>query len=561
MLWLVAVWVVEPRLDAQAGPDGGSEQAVFLTEVTAEAGIHFVHDPGATGELRLPEITGAGLALLDVDGDGDLDIYFVQGGTLLAPGGRQLLPAGAREAADRLYRNDSRDGALRFMDITAQAGSTSSEYGMGAAAGDFDNDGRVDLYVTNLGPNRLLHNTGGKFEDVTESAGVGDPSWAVSATFVDLDQDGWLDLYVGNYGQWSAENSVRCYAPSSRPDYCGPLAYPPQADVFYRNRGDGTFEVAYQTALRQAPGAALGVVAADFDGDGWQEILVANDGTANHLWALRNGDLEETGLFAGVAVNRSGRPEASMGIALADYDGDGDEDIFLTHLAGETNTLLSGDGAGNFSDDTRSSGLGPDGFAYTAFGTGSLDVDGDGALDLIVMNGAVRVDAESGLAGQTGLGQPNRVYRGLGDGSFVPFAGVDAVLDEREISRGLALGDLDNDGDLDVVYTNNEGPARLLQARSNPQSWWGVDLRVGGRAALGARLGFVATGGKKTVWRRVHSDGSYASSGDPRVAVTSAELGGALSELVVLIPGRPDSRVPVSELAAGRYTVLEPKTQ
>ncbi|REK07356.1 MAG: VCBS repeat-containing protein [Acidobacteria bacterium] len=567
-LWDLAVagaalaLLAAPAWGRAAVSQAAAEEQPTLREVPGAAGIDFVHDAGATGQLLLPEITGSGLALLDVDGDDDLDVYLVQGGQLLDEGGAALLPAERRTASDRLYRNDSRGGELRFVDVTETAGPLSRGYGMGVASGDFDNDGRVDLYVTNLGPNRLLRNVGGRFEDVTEAAGVGDDGWGVSAAFVDLDRDGWLDLYVGNYGEWSASEPVRCYAKSSRLDYCGPLAYQPEPDVFYRNRGDGSFESRYQTELRSAPGAALGVVASDLDGDGFQEILVANDGTANHLWKLLRGGtgLEEIGLFAGVAVNRSGRPEASMGIDLADYDGDGHEDVFLTHLDGETNTMLRGDGGGSFSDTTPTSGIGPDGYRWTGFGTGSLDADGDGDLDLLVVNGAVRLDPSTGKGGVEGMGQPNRLYLARGDGTFEPTDAVDPVLSLREVSRGLALGDLDGDGDLDVVYSNNDGPVRLLRSSVDPELWWGVDLRIAGRPALGARLGFVhaVPGGERVVWRRAHSDGSYASAGDPRVAVSAAMLAGSVPRALLLrLPGAAERRLEGARLTAGAYVRID----
>ena len=294
---------------------------------------------------------GGGVALFDYDNDGDLDVFVVQGHSL-APGAAGKL---GPESWGRLFRNDlitpqGRNPTPRFVDVTAASGIRATGYGMGVATGDYDNDGWMDLYIANYGSNQLWHNNGdGTFTDVTAAAGVAsgvDPRWSVGATFVDLDRDGWLDLFVLNYVDYSVQNNVRCYAPSSRRDYCGPQAFPPLTSRLLRNRGNGTFEdVSVKSGIGRKAGPGLGVVAGDLDGDGWPDLFVANDGSPSFLWLnQKDGTFKEDGLLAGVAVNAAGKPEAGMGIALGDCNGDGRDDLFITHLTGETNTLYLNQG-------------------------------------------------------------------------------------------------------------------------------------------------------------------------------------------------------------------------
>ncbi|HUP22843.1 MAG TPA: CRTAC1 family protein, partial [Thermoanaerobaculia bacterium] len=520
-----------PRSPVPAAGDAGP---LFL-DATGTSGIDFAHRGERTGSLLLPEITGSGLALLDFDRDGDLDLFLVQSG--------ELDPAANRRAGlgDRLYRNlgpsdagagpgdpspdlpGPHESGVRFRDATGEAGLASFGFGMGVAAGDYDNDGWTDLYVANLGPNALLRNEGGRFREVTAGAGADDPRWSVAASFVDLDGDGWLDLYVVNYLTWSPERAVECYAPSTRRDYCGPTAYPPAADRLLRNRGDGTFEPVATGLFESAPGPGLGVVAADLDGDRRTDVYVANDGAANQLWLQRDGlRFEDQALLAGVALNRAGVPEAGMGIALTDLDHDGALDLLVTHLTGETNTFYRNRGDGMFDDETLARGLGPPSLAVTSFGTDWLDADGDGLLDLVVANGAVRLQEPDG-----GLGQPNQLFLQRADGRFADAsARMPASFLARETSRGLAVGDLDNDGDLDFVVSNNSGAPRIyLRAGSAERS---VALRLltaapgadtsTARDALGATVELRFADGRRLTGR-AHSDGSYASARDPRVLV------------------------------------------
>ncbi len=522
---------------------GGAASAAgeepWFTDEAAAWGLDFVHLNGMTGELYFCEMMGAGAALVDYDNDGDLDAYLVQGGPLEAPtqAASGQAPAGQETAgqapSDRLYRNDGGgpgEPPLRFTDVTAAAGIEAPGYGMGVAAGDVDNDGWVDLYVTNFGPNQMLRSNGdGTFADVTEETRTGDARWSVSAAFLDYDRDGWLDLYVGNYVDFRLATHRQCTSPTGRRQYCGPLAYLPEGDRLLRNRGDGTFEDATARAgIAGGEGGALGVVAADFDGDGWTDVYVANDQTANQLWInQRDGTFRDEALLAGCALSWEGQAQASMGVHAADFDGDGDEDLFMTHLTGETNTLYLNDGRGLFRDATVASGLGPPSWEFTAFGTAGFDYDNDGRLDLLAANGAVRIiEALAERGDPHPLHQPNQLFRGLGGGRFTEVtAQAGPVFELSEVSRGAAFGDVDNDGDVDVLLTNNDGPARLLVNRLGQDQNW-VGLRFTGAHPPGEREGArleLRASGNAPVWRRSHRDGSYASASDPRVLFGLAE--------------------------------------
>ncbi len=511
-----------PAAGAEPGP-----RPIFR-DLAAKSGLDFVHFNGMSGELYFPEMTGQGGALFDYDGDGDLDAYLVNG-SMLGPGktlaDALFPPRGPLPPRDRLFRNDlvATDGRPepRFVDVTEASGLDARGYGMGVAVGDYDGDGRQDLYVTNYGPNLLWRNLGdGTFADVTEEAGVGDPLWGTSAAFFDADADGDLDLYVVNYVEFDLERNPRCFAPSSRRDYCGPSAFEPQPDRFYRNLGNGRFEdVTLKALVGYRPGPGLGVVSGEFNGDGRTDFYVANDGAVNQMWLNRgDGTFVDEALFAGTALNRYGRPEASMGVAAGDFDLDGDEDLFMTHLMGESNTLYVNDGSGLFEDRTTESGLGSASLPYTAFGTGWIDYDNDGRPDLLTLNGAVRILEEQAAAGDPfPLKQPSQLFRNLG-GRFEEVSAVAGpALTIPEVGRGAAFGDVDNDGDVDVLALVNNGPARLLVNEVGAGAAWLGIVATGARGApaLGTRL---AVGTDGAVRRQgVRTDGSYCSANDPRV--------------------------------------------
>ena len=530
---LVGVAGSTSPVQQNASSSGGAKTALF-TDVAHKVGLDFTHFNGMSGEYYFSEIVGPGGALFDYDSDGDLDVYLVQG-RILGPG-KELEdalfpPQGPLPLRDRLYRNDLEvqpDGtrALRFVDVTEESGIDSEGYGMGVAAGDYNNDGWVDLYVTNFGPNQFFRNNGnGTFSEVVEETGTGDNRWSTSAAFVDFDRDGWLDLYVANYVDYSFANHKECFLTTSARDYCGPTSYNPEPDRLFRNRGDGTFEdVSATSQIAREYGAGLGVVSADFNGDGWIDIYVANDGMANQCWInQQDGTFQNEGLISGSAYNENGEAEASMGVDAGDFDGDGDEDLFMTHLTDETNTLYLNDGTAFFEDYTTRSRLAVPSRSYTGFGTSWLDYDNDGWLDILAVNGAVFAIEKLSAAGDPfPLSQINQLFRNLGSRQFQDMtAAAGLALQLSEVSRGAAFGDVDNDGDTDALILNNNGPVRLLLNNlGNQHHWLGLRLLLKEvtRDALGARVAVVRSS-RPTLWRRARSDASYCSANDPRVLV------------------------------------------
>ncbi len=422
-------------------------------------------------------------------------------------------------------------GELHFTDVTDQAKVGLSAVGMGVAVGDIDNDGWRDLYVTNFGSNVLYRNNGdGTFSDVTATAGVDDPRWSTSAAFLDYDRDGDLDLIVVNYVAFTVAGDKVCTDHAGARDYCPPGAYAPVPPRLFRNDGGGRFtDVTDASGMSRAYGAGLGVAVGDFDHDGWPDIYVANDAMANQLWInQRNGTFEDRGLLSGTAVNAGGRPEGSMGIALGDSDNDGDEDLFVTNIATETHAMYVNDGTANFEDARVRAGLAAPTAEMTGFGTNWLDYDNDGRLDLIVVNGAVNVIER--LRGQAvPYQQHNLLFHNEGQALFRDVSAEAGVEFSRlDVARGLATGDVDNDGDVDVVITNNNAPVRLLlnqtiaarRAQGAGNHWMELALSApsGNRFAIGARVGVVREG-QPTLWRRARTDGSYLSASDDRVHI------------------------------------------
>jgi enediyne biosynthesis protein E4 len=509
------------------------DQPIF-DEVAEKVGLTFRHYNGMTGRFFLPEIMGAGAALFDYDNDGDMDVYLVQGSVLEAAGkpGSTLFPwRAAVSPRGRLFRNElklDKNGArkVQFSDVTEKSGIVATGYGMGVAAGDINNDGWPDLYLTNLGSNQMYLNQGdGTFVDITRSSNTDDPRWGTSAAFVDYDRDGWLDLMVVNYADFSAADSPNCYASTTARDYCTPRAFRAPGNRLLHNLGNGKFaDVTSASGVDKEFGHGLGVISADFNDDGWADLFVANDGDPNQLWLnQKNGTFKNEALLAGAAVNRDGKPEAGMGVDAGDFDANGTDDIFITHLMDETNTLFTNLGDAVFEDRTRESGLGMPGRRFTGFGTSFFDYDNDSWLDLLVVNGAVQLLPDLIRKGDPfPLGQPRQLFRNTGKGSFTE------VMDEAgssfrilEVGRGAAFGDIDNDGDTDVVITNNNGPVRLLLNNvGNRNQWIGLRLvsKDGGRDLLGAKVEIVSSD-KSILRRRVRTDGSYLSANDPRVLV------------------------------------------
>jgi enediyne biosynthesis protein E4 len=497
----------------------------MFREAAAETGLTFHHFTGATGQFYLPEIMGSGVALFDYDGDGDLDVFLVQG-TVLEPGktvtGARFPPPGGWKPGNRLFRNELKEtGKLRFTDVTEQAGMTTPGYGMGVAVGDYNNDGFPDLCVTNFGSNILYRNNGnGTFTDVTRDAGVADGGWSTSAAFVDYDNDGFLDLYVARYLDFTVRGNKECFTQTGERDYCAPSAYKGVPHHLYRNLGNGRFEEVTQRAgIAAAIGPGLGVTCADFNGDGWPDIYAANDGAANFLWLnQRNGTFRESALLSGVAYGADGVARAGMGVTAGDFDGSGHESIFVTNLTREGATLFRNHGGGEFSDATLEFRLLQPTFPSTGFGTQWFDLDNDGLLDLFIANGAVTA-MESLRGSPYPFSQRNLLLHNEG-GKFRDVSGdAGAALRISGVSRGAAFGDVNNDGAIDIVVSENNGPARLLLNQSGRERHW-LEVRLeatrGNRDGIGARVGVVRNGANP-LWRRAHTDGSYLSSSHTRV--------------------------------------------
>ncbi|MFZ4985510.1 MAG: CRTAC1 family protein [Blastocatellia bacterium] len=522
---VVAIYLARPGRPPAIGGEG-----MLFTDVSAPSGLDFYHRTGATGEYYLPEIMGSGVALLDYDRDGDLDVYLLQGRRLSAGNGAmsertESRPRSPKEgpSGNRLFRNELvPSGRLRFSDVTDVSRTGRDEYAMGVATGDYDNDGDVDLYLTSFGSNALLRNNGdGTFSDVTAAAGVDDPRWSTSAAFLDYDRDGDLDLYVCNYVDFTVTGNKQCLAPTGERDYCAPAAYRPVPDRLFRNNGNGRFsDVSSAAGISAVSGPALGVATADFNGDGWTDIYVANDGAANHLWLnRRDGTFEESGLLSGAAYAADGMARAGMGLAVADIDRDSDFDILVTNLTRQGSTLYRNNGKGLFDDATIDFRLAQPTYLSTGFGVAWIDFDLDGWLDLFAANGAVtRLPA---LRGEPyPYHQRNQLFRHETDRqSHLREVGPEAgpALALSEVSRGLAVGDLDNDGAPDLLVTNNNGPARLLRNQGGRGRHW-LQVELTGAQPLGALVVILVSGSDRR-WYRVHTDGSYLSAGDPRLLV------------------------------------------
>jgi hypothetical protein len=538
----------------------------WFTDGARESGLDFVHVNGMTGEFSFPEVIAPGVAVLDYDGDGDLDVFVAQGQMLGEPShGRASNPPRV-PLKSRLYRNDlavRADGTrtLRFTDVTGASGLVVHGYAMGAATGDFDNNGCVDLYVTNLERSQLFRNNcDGTFTDVSTASRAEDRGWSVSAAFVDYDRDGWLDLFVGNYVSYSVEADKPClHSIGSLRDYCPPSVYRAQPSHLYHNNRDGTFtDVTAAAGIGREFGPALGVSTADFNGDRWIDIYVANDGAPNNLWINQHdGTFMNTALRAGAALGADGEAKGSMGVDAADFDQDGDEDLLVSEIAREGHDLYVNDGSGVFDEQAARAGIRLPSLPYTGFGAAWFDVDNDGWLDILTVNGAVRHTAEALARHETfSLQQPKQLFRNLGNGRFADVTGqAGAVLKHADVSRGAAFGDIDNDGDTDVVVANDNGPVRLLINQvGNGKHWVGV--RVLGRQRrdiVGARVGIVRANGP-TIWRRARADGSYASANDPRVLVGLGETAKINKVRVEWPGGNADEWI---DVPVDRYTTLK----
>jgi hypothetical protein len=474
---------------------------IQLREVARDWGLDFRHHHAGSGKRYIVETMGNGLVLLDFDGDGDVDVFFVDGGQL--PGYSGVAPR------SRLYRNEG-DG--RFVDFTDHSGVVIKSYGQGGAVGDVDGDGDQDLYVTALGPNELWRNNGdGTFTEVTAEAGVGDPMWGSSTSFADVDRDGDLDLYVANYVAFTVETHRPCIT-LGREVYCHPGQYGGVRDRFYLNNGDGTFEEATTVAgLTTEDRAGLGVVFGDLDDDGWPDLYVANDAEPNHLFHNRgDGTFQETALLAGTAYSDRGRPEAGMGVDIGDADGDGRLDIMVTNFELETNALYRNLGSGMFVDSRYALNVAESSLLNLAFGVAFVDLDHDADLDLAIANGHI-LDNANELHPSSRYAQINQILENDGQGRFVELGDVGFEL--VRVSRGLVTGDLDSDGDLDLVILNSDDVAEAYENMSahSGNHWLMLDLAGtdSNRFGIGARVGIAAASGRQV--RESKTASSYMS--------------------------------------------------
>ena len=500
----LAIWTFSSVLHAQ-------NEAVFV-DVAAQSGIDFVHDNGAQGMRYLPETYGSGVAFIDADMDGSIDLYWVNGGRI--PG----LTDGPL-AANAFYRNS---GKGSFTEHAAEYGIDDTGYGMGALVGDYDADGSPDLYVTNFGPNVLYRNArNGTFIDV--SAGVDDGGWGTSAAFADVDLDGDIDLFVGNYVFYPlGDDMVQCWVGNSRERlYCDPRKFAGQMNRLYLNGGADVgwtwTDATRDWGLESTEGKELGVIFGDYDNDGDPDLYLANDMVPNMLYRNDGQRFIERGLASGTSLNDEGSVEAGMGVDMGDVDGDGLQDFFVTNFQWESNTLYRNAGHGFFIDSTVPSGVHKASMAYLGFGAGFIDYDNDGDLDIFVANGHVYDNVEK-VDHASSYAQRNQLLTNRGDGTFTEVAQAGPGLDLLRVSRGAAFADYDGDGDTDVAVNNSGGPAALLRNDGgNAKGWLGVEL-VGLGAntnGLGAEVEVVV--GKRTMVRQMRSGGSYLSSHDMRL--------------------------------------------
>ena len=487
--------------------------APYFRDVTDVMQLDFRHINGFSAERRLVETMGSGGALFDFDNDGDLDLYLVQGNS--------LSPSAESSPTNRLYRND----AGVFVDVTASANVGDTSYGLGAVAADYDSDGYRDLYVTNLGKNVLYRNNGdGTFTDVTEHARVGCPLLSASAAFADIDRDGDLDLYVCNYVEYALETDIPCYYKNVLRIYCGPNEYHGIDDVLYRNNGDGTFtDITKAAGVYEPTTRGLGVVFTDINNDGWVDIYVANDMSPNTLFINQgDGTFREEGVLRGVAYNGDGIANGSMGVDAGDYDNDGDIDLWVSNFSLEANCLMQNDGDGYFEDVTFDTNLADPSFYALGFGTRFIDYDNDGWLDLLVGNGHIwdnvkQIDAKMSYA------QPVQLFRNQGGTSHnhVDFTEItaEAGLDKASyVVRGMLFGDIDTDGDVDVVLCQSNRPAVILSNEIGSENTWLTVKLVGtdgNTDAIGAQIQLEVNG--MTLLREVICGASYLSGNDLRL--------------------------------------------
>ena len=482
--------------------------AIEFTDVTAQAGIRFKHNSGAFGKKYMPETMGSGGAFLDYDNDGWQDILLINSMNWPEHPGPKSFPA--------LYHNNQ-DGT--FTNVTRAAGLAVEMYGLGCAVADYDNDGNVDIYITALGPDKLFRNTGnGKFADVTARSGTGDPGFSTSAAWFDYDKDGKLDLFVCNYVEWSPETDQFCSLDGKNKSYCTPAKYKGQSNTLYRNRGNGTFEnVTKRAGLLDPSGKAMGVALMDYDNNGWMDLFVTNDTEPNRLYKNNgNGTFTDVAVEAGVAFSDAGTARAGMGVDAADYDGSGRQSVVIGNFSNEMMALYRNEGNGLFTDEASASTVGKQSAQSLTFGSFFFDYDLDGALDVFATNGHVADDI-SNVQPKIKYAQPPHLFRNRGNKKFEEVTTkVGRSLSRPVVGRGAAYGDFDNDGDLDVLITVSNGPARLLRNdNANQNDMLRVKL-VGNRSnrdGIGAKVTVKSNTGARG-WSMVKTGSSYCSQSE-----------------------------------------------
>ncbi|HWP44199.1 MAG TPA: CRTAC1 family protein [Blastocatellia bacterium] len=521
---------------------------IEFVDVTAQAGITFKHNSGAYGKKYMPETVGSGCAFLDYDNDGWQDILLINSMNWPERKGPKSFSA--------LYHNN-RNGT--FTDVTKEAGLAVEMYGMGCAIADYDNDGLVDIYLTCLGPNRLFRNMGGgRFSDVTARANVGDPGFSTSAAWVDYDRDGKLDLFVCNYVEWSIEKDLHCSLDGKNKSYCTPERYKGQSSTLYRNRGDGTFEnVTERAGLQDPTSKSLGVALIDYDDDGWIDLFVANDTQPNKLYHNNgNGTFTDEGVTAGVAFSDAGVPRAGMGTDSGDYDRSGRMGIVIGNFSNEMIALYRNEGAGLFIDEAPTNSIGQDSLLTLAFACFFFDYDLDGLLDIFAANGHVSDDIST-VQPKIKYAQPPHLFRNLGKKRFQDMAAkLGRALQQPMVARGAAYGDYDSDGDLDLLITTNNGPARLLRNEGGNQNNLLRIKAVGSssnRDAIGAKV-TVSLPDNGKLLSMVKTGSSYCSQNEMPLTFGFGKAEKALAVEIVWPNGTKQT---LSDIAANQEITIE----
>jgi hypothetical protein len=530
-------------IGAAAPPPARLSGPIEFRDVTKQAGIHFKHNSGAFGKKYLPETMGSGVCVLDYDNDGWQDILFVN--SMDWPGHK-----GTTKSYPALYHNN-KDGT--FTDATREAGLAIESYGLGCAVADYDNDGFEDIYITTVGSNHLFHNLGnGKFADVTLKAGVADPGFATSAVWFDYDNDGKLDLFVTHYIDWSIAKDQYCTLDNKNKSYCTPQTYKGESSTLFHNRGDGTFEnVTKRAGLHDPTSKSLGVAMLDYDNDGWMDLFVANDTEPNKLYHNNhNGTFSDVGVQVGVAFSESGRVRAGMGADAGDYDGSGWQSLVIGNFTNESMSLYRNDGSGLFVDEEISSGIRQMSLQALTFGCFFFDYDLDGRLDIFAANGHVSDDI-SVVQPTLRYSQPAILFHNSGDRKFEDAsAKVGPAMQQPVVGRGAAYLDYDNDGDLDLVITANNGPARLLRNDNGNQNDMLRVKLVGTRSnrdGIGAKVTLTTSGGAR-LFRMVKTGSSYASQSELPLTfgLGKPEAGRTASVEIVWPSGQKDSMSKIS---------------